>query len=162
MWPIAASRRSAAAGTLLEEQQQVVAIELEQLGVGQRDRGRGARAAVEQRELAENFAGAGDREHDLLAGRVLDEQLDLAATHDEQRFARLAGLEQRVAGGELFASITSARFARSSSSRCSNSSTSASIAASHGMARLSQADARDLTPKRRLSAPDRSAASAFR
>src|SRR5206468_2701902 len=82
-------------GRFLEEEQEVVAIELEQFGIDESERRGCARAAIEESELAENLAIARDREHDLLPGRVFDEQLDLAGADDEQRFARLAGLKER-------------------------------------------------------------------
>src|SRR6185295_819858 len=38
------------------------------------------------------------RQRNALAGRILDEQLDFARTHDIERFAGFTDLEQRIAG----------------------------------------------------------------
>ena len=65
-------------GALAEQLLEILAIEHRAARRASIDRrGRGARAAVEQRQLAEELAGLGDVQHDLLAGLVLDEQLDL-------------------------------------------------------------------------------------
>ena len=68
-------------GRLLEEQQQIVAVELEQFACRRARRAVAVRgAAVEQRQLAEQSRRRrAIVEHDLLAGGVLDEQLDFAA-----------------------------------------------------------------------------------
>ena len=76
------------------------AVQLEELRGVEGDRRGGPRAAVEEGELAEDVAGAGDGQDDLLARRVLEKQLHLAVPDDEERFARVARLEEPLAGGE--------------------------------------------------------------
>jgi hypothetical protein len=83
----------------LKEKEEIVAVELEQFAVGQRNGGRCARAAIQQSELAEETSFDRVHQYDLLAGVVTDEQLDLTAPDDEERLAGMAGFEQRMAGG---------------------------------------------------------------
>jgi hypothetical protein len=49
-----------------------------------------------RRQLAEELAGRRRVQHDLLAGLVLDRQLDPALNDDEHRVARLADAEQHL------------------------------------------------------------------
>src|SRR5919198_5421242 len=88
-------------GLLLEEEHQVPAVELDQLGRRQ-GQGRGrARPRVEERDLAEEVAGPGDVEDDLLARRVLDEELHLALADEEKTLPRLARPEESLVVLEL-------------------------------------------------------------
>jgi hypothetical protein len=73
-----------------QELQEVVAVEDEQRRLLEAHRARRPRAAVEQRQLAEDLSRFADREDDLRAGVVLDEQLDTARSDDVQRIAGLA------------------------------------------------------------------------
>ena len=81
-----------------QELLQIAAIDDDRLQILGDVRRRRARAAVEQRDLAEEVALAGGLEHDALAGVVLEEDLDLAGAHDVERIARIAVVEQRRAG----------------------------------------------------------------
>ena len=84
---------------VLEQRQEVAALEGQQRAVG---RGRGVgrpRAAVEQRDLAEDRAGAelGEQEGPALRRRIADP--DRAAAHQHHRGAGIVHDEDRRAGG---------------------------------------------------------------
>src|SRR5262249_42059961 len=59
---------------------------------------RSARAAVEQRQLAEEVAGARGLQHDARAGVVLEKDLDGSFSNDEHRIAWVAIAETGGAG----------------------------------------------------------------
>src|SRR5262249_795745 len=73
-----------------DELLEVAAIDHERLEVLLDLRGRRARAAVEQRDLAEELPRTHGLERDALAGVVLEEELDEARAHHVHRAAGIA------------------------------------------------------------------------
>jgi hypothetical protein len=72
-------------------------LEPEQLRLGHGGRGHGARAGVEQRQLAEHLAGPEDRDEVLAAVGAAPAELDLALADDVEPVALVALVEQDVA-----------------------------------------------------------------
>src|SRR6185369_14056149 len=81
-----------------EELVQVFAVHRQRVEVFDGEDGGGAPAAVEEGDLAEDFAGSGVLQHDALAGVVLEEDLDAAGTDDVHDAARIVHLEDELAG----------------------------------------------------------------
>ena len=77
-------------------------VEPDDLGVGDRDRGRvaPARDLVEQRLFTEIFAGLQAREHDHTPARVMGADTDSATRNDVERMADVAFLDDKVARSE--------------------------------------------------------------
>ena len=90
--------RSAQRGLGVDEAMERVATEDERFDGPDRDRRRGARAAVEQRQLAEEAAPTDGRQDDGFGAFVgRQDDLDLAARDHEQRVARIVEMEDHLA-----------------------------------------------------------------
>ncbi len=98
----ASEARSASrtAGSVAISSRNVLARQDDRLGRDERGRARRARRAVEQRDLAEDVAGPERRQDRLVAGLGRQRDLDLARHDDEQRVARIAGVEDDLAAPE--------------------------------------------------------------
>src|ERR1700712_936092 len=64
-------------------------------------RGGTARAAVQQRDLAEEMASASVLHHDAFTRGVDDEYLDFTFDHDEQRVSRISGVKDHRLRGRV-------------------------------------------------------------
>jgi hypothetical protein len=88
-------------GTALEPAEEVLVRERGERAVGDRGDRRGARAGVEQGELAEHLAGAQDRQQVLAAVGGGPTQLHLAVDDDVELVALVALTEQDLAAAQL-------------------------------------------------------------
>ena len=77
------------------------AIELQRGEVGLGHYGRGARASVEQRQLAEDGFGSDYIEHDALAGVIFGEDFGFAGFDDVEGIAGIAVVEDVLAGAAI-------------------------------------------------------------
>ena len=87
----------ATSGPLVEELLELLVAHRHHLRLGDGGGGRGARARVEERELAEHLAGAEDGEEVLAAVAARAAELDLALADDVEPVALVALVEQDVA-----------------------------------------------------------------
>ena len=83
-----------------EEMAEIVAVDRQRRQVLDHQHRGGARAAVEERDLAEDLARSLPLEHDPLAGVVLEEDLDTPLADDEHGAAGVVDLEDQLAGGD--------------------------------------------------------------
>ena len=72
----------------------------DRLGRDERGRARRTRRAIEQRDLAEDVAGAQGRQDRLVTRLGRQRDLDLAGDDDEQCLTRVAGMEDDLAATE--------------------------------------------------------------
>jgi hypothetical protein len=79
---------------------QIATINHERFEVFRDERGGRARPAVQERNIAEEVADASGLEHQSFAGVVLEPHLDDSPTDDVKGVARIAAIEDAVAGGE--------------------------------------------------------------
>ena len=95
------SRPRATCGRPSSQREQVVVGQRREGGVGDGGDRRGARAGVEERELAEHLAGAHDREQVLAAVGGRAAELHLALGDDVELVAGVALVEEDVATAQL-------------------------------------------------------------
>jgi len=88
-------------GAAGEPTAQCPVVESGEPGVGQRGRGLGARAGIEQRQLAEHLGGPDHAQQVLPAIGRRPGELDLAFQHDIQLVASITLAEQSLAAGDI-------------------------------------------------------------